>query len=143
MPVIVALIVIAVLLVGALTGALVWAATNRPGALDGETLSEPESSAAHTPLPAVVTAGAVDDLRFDQALRGYSMREVDAAVDRLRDEIAARDEEITRLRVELDVARAAKTGELELGHGPVIRPRTEQSLWTQHGRDDESGAAAR
>ena len=40
----------------------------------------------------------VDALRFSMAPRGYRMGEVDDAMARLRDELAARDAEIERLR---------------------------------------------
>lgn len=134
MPVIVLLVVLAVLLVGGLTGVLVWMAGSRPGALDGQTLSDPTSSAAHEPLPAHVTPAAVDGLRFDQVPRGYRMSQVDAVLDRLRDELALRDDEINRLSVELDIARTG-TGDPELGHGPVIRRADEQSLWARADRE--------
>ncbi len=63
--------------------------------------------------------GDLDDVRIDQAWRGYRMDEVDALVERLGAEIAVRDAEIARLRgdggapadvvvadVEIDVADA-------------------------------------
>lgn len=141
MPVIVALVVLAVLVVGGITGALVWVASSRPGALDGQTLSEPTRSAAHEPLPAAVTPAAVDALRFDQAARGYRMSQVDAVLDRVRDELSLRDEEIARLRTELDIARTG-LGDPELGHGPVIRPGSEQSLWAPEVRSYQVGEQA-
>ncbi|WP_052465803.1 DivIVA domain-containing protein [Mobilicoccus massiliensis] len=51
--------------------------------------SEAVSSAGGHELPdGVVHAGDVDDLRFDTALRGYRMDQVDAALERLRRRIA-------------------------------------------------------
>ena len=47
-----------------------------------------------------LSATSVDDLRLDQAARGYRMDEVDAVIDRLAAEIASRDEQIARLRDE-------------------------------------------
>jgi len=41
---------------------------------------------------------ALEDLQIDQAWRGYRMDEVDAVIDRLGAEIAARDEQIAELR---------------------------------------------
>lgn len=40
------------------------------------------------------------DLRFDLAVRGYRMAQVDDTLDRLSEEMAARDAEIARLRQE-------------------------------------------
>jgi DivIVA domain-containing protein len=40
------------------------------------------------------------ELRFDQALRGYRMSQVDSMVERLAGELALRDAEIARLRTE-------------------------------------------
>lgn len=49
----------------------------------------------------------LEDLRFDQVLRGYRMVQVDRALERLREELAERDTEIRRLRAERDaVARS-------------------------------------
>ncbi len=45
-----------------------------------------------------MTIDDIDDVRFEQAPRGYRMDEVDQLVDRLAQEIEARDEEIARLR---------------------------------------------
>lgn len=126
---IVTLIVLAVLVVGGLTGVLVWLTASRASTLDAQTLAPPTSTAAHEPLPEQVTPASVEGLRFDQAVRGYSMQQVDAALGRLGGELAARDAEIERLRVALDIARATPTGDPELGHGPVTRPVDEQSLW--------------
>jgi DivIVA domain-containing protein len=47
-----------------------------------------------------LTVAEIDDVRLEQAPRGYRMDEVDRLVDRLAQEIAARDDEIARLRGE-------------------------------------------
>lgn len=56
------------------------------------------------PLAAVplgdVSAADLEDIRLDQAVRGYRMDEVDALVERLGAEISSRDDEIRRLRGE-------------------------------------------
>ncbi|OLT29661.1 hypothetical protein BJF82_16060 [Kytococcus sp. CUA-901] len=44
--------------------------------------------------------GEVRSLRFDQALRGYRMGQVDGTLERLALELAERDAEIARLRGE-------------------------------------------
>jgi len=55
---------------------------------------------ADTGIPAdrQLTPDDIDALRFSMAPRGYRMHEVDDAMARLRDELAARDAEIERLR---------------------------------------------
>lgn len=51
------------------------------------------------PLPEPVrTAADLDRARFRLALRGYRMDQVDAVLDEARDLLAAKDEEIARLR---------------------------------------------
>ena len=49
-----------------------------------------------------LTAEQVEDVRIDQALRGYRMDEVDALVDRLTAEIAARDDQIALREAEIE-----------------------------------------
>jgi DivIVA domain-containing protein len=69
---------------GALTVGLVVAR------VDGG-LGRPTSGLAHVPLPPGrdLTAQDVSDLRFDVALRGYRMEQVDDVLDRLHAELAA------------------------------------------------------
>lgn len=45
------------------------------------------------------------DVRFSLGLRGYRMDEVDEVLDRAAAELAARDEEISRLREQLEQSR--------------------------------------
>jgi len=45
-----------------------------------------------------LTPPDVDRARFGLAFRGYRMEEVDAVLDRLRDELAAKDAELSALR---------------------------------------------
>lgn len=45
-----------------------------------------------------VTDEDLEQLRFDQTMRGYRMSQVDRVIDRLRDELMERDHEIARLR---------------------------------------------
>ncbi|MFK5634680.1 MULTISPECIES: DivIVA domain-containing protein [unclassified Ornithinimicrobium] len=84
-------VVVAVLVLGAVAA---WAVArvDVPGVPDAVT-----TESAH-PLPAgPLTAGDVHDLRFDQAVRGYRMAQVDQALGRLAGELAERDAEIARL----------------------------------------------
>jgi DivIVA domain-containing protein len=87
-------LVAAVLLLGALAA---WAVSR--GDVPG--VPVPVTTQSAQALPAgPVRAEAVHELRFDQAARGYRMAQVDAALERLADELAARDDEIARLRGE-------------------------------------------
>jgi DivIVA domain-containing protein len=59
---------------------------------------------AARPAPAIpeevgaVTVADIEQVRFEQSVRGYRMQDVDEVIDRLAREIEARDEEIARLR---------------------------------------------
>ena len=79
----------------------------------GEELAPMPPGATPTRLPAEDLAGDdVRELRFQQALRGYRMSEVDWALARLADEVDA-------LRARLDeVGRDARVQE-ETRHGPA------------------------
>lgn len=86
--------VLAVLLVGVLV-AVVVLRISVPGVEDASTTE------SFRPLP----RGGVDpddvlDVRFDPAVRGYRMAQVDGVLERLVDEIRLRDAEIARLRGE-------------------------------------------
>ena len=78
----------------------------------GEELAPLPADATPTRLPAVdVTGDDVRDLRFQQALRGYKMAEVDwvlerlaVELDRLRDDRAALRERVEQLEAEHGVA---------------------------------------
>jgi DivIVA domain-containing protein len=57
------------------------------GRVDGS-LAEATTTSSHVPLPDDgLTPGDLEGLRFDTALRGYRMSQVDAVIDRLRREI--------------------------------------------------------
>ncbi len=58
-------------------------------------------------LPEDASPADVDRVRFSLGLRGYRMDQVDQVLDDLRDQIAAKDEEMGRLRARLlEVERA-------------------------------------
>jgi DivIVA domain-containing protein len=64
------------------------------------------SSLRHQPLPDTpLTDDDLDSLQLDVTARGYRMSQVDGVLDRLRRELAERDEQIAVLRG--DVQRAA------------------------------------
>ena len=68
------------------------------GRVDGS-LADATTTMSHLPLPEdPLTPGDIEGLRFDTAMRGYRMSQVDAVVDRLRREIADLDDELTRVK---------------------------------------------
>lgn len=92
---ILALVIVAVLALGVL-GAVLVLRTGVPGVPD------PMTSESFEPLPrGGVRAADLIELRFDQAVRGYRMSQVDAVLDQLSEELRDRDAEIDRLRDEL------------------------------------------
>jgi DivIVA domain-containing protein len=66
--------------------------------LDG--FDEPVASLPPILLPAEASPADVDRIRFALGLRGYRMDQVDQVLDELRDQLAAKDREIERLRAE-------------------------------------------
>lgn len=89
------LTIVGVLLLG-LVAAVVVLRSGVPGVPDPVTTESFEP-----PPPGGIEPDRVLDLRFDQAVRGYRMSQVDAVLDRLTEELRDRDAEITRLRAEL------------------------------------------
>ena len=84
-------LLVVVLLIG-LTAALV---TGRIGGV----MAEPVSTSPFEGFgDGRVAPGEVESLRFDVGLRGYRMDQVDAVLDRLTEELRARDEELAALR---------------------------------------------
>ncbi|MDQ0709484.1 DivIVA domain-containing protein [Arthrobacter woluwensis] len=75
-----------------------------------------EEPAANLPavlLPERPTPADVDRLRFSLGLRGYRMDQVDEVLDRLRDQLAVQQSELSRLR--------GRIAELTAG-GAVVGP---------------------
>lgn len=74
-------------------------------------LSEAPRETPAAPLAQVpvgeVGSQALDEIRFDQAVRGYRMDEVDGLITRLGEEIAVRDREIAARDEELRGLRSA------------------------------------
>jgi DivIVA domain-containing protein len=102
------LVVALVLVVGAVTLAVVGGGENGP-------LPEAAPERLRDPLPPdrPVDRADVEGLRFPLAARGYRMGDVDDALSRLGAELAERDARIADLESALAGARAAAT------HGPV------------------------
>lgn len=90
-------VVVAVLLLGAVVA---WAVARA----DVPGVPAPVGTQSAEALPSgPVRPDDVHDLRFDQAVRGYRMAQVDAALARLSNELAERDAEIARLRAGADI----------------------------------------
>lgn len=91
------MIVVLIVLLVVVAGLAVAAVMGRfSGHLDDAVRTTPFES-----LPAgPVSSDDIGALRFDQTVRGYRMGQVDDVLDRLRDELAQRDAEISRLRRE-------------------------------------------
>ena len=72
------------------------------GVASGRIPVDPLAEAVHTTpdtgLPDEPTASDVDAVRFDTAMRGYRVDEVDAHLEALRDELAARERALSDLR---------------------------------------------
>lgn len=68
------------------------------GGLEPPTSSLPDLDLPSSPL----RPEDVDRIRFSLGLRGYRMEQVDAVLDRLRAELARRDDEIALLAARLD-----------------------------------------
>ena len=69
---------------------------------EGPLLADAPRDAPDLVLPAgPLSAGDVAEVRFDLALRGYRMSEVDEVLDRLAAELRARDERIATLEAHL------------------------------------------
>ncbi|KUG59404.1 hypothetical protein AVL62_06955 [Serinicoccus chungangensis] len=86
-----------VCLVVALGAVLAWAVTRRE--VPGVGPAVDTQSSRGLPDGPVPPEG-VGAVRFDQALRGYRMEQVDRVMDRLAGELRERDAEIARLREE-------------------------------------------
>lgn len=62
-----------------------------------DALAEPVAALPGVLFPASPAPNDVDRVRFSLGLRGYRMDQVDEVLDRLRDELAAKDARITEL----------------------------------------------
>jgi DivIVA domain-containing protein len=90
-----------------LVGAVLWASLGRrprksghrplPAVLDGG-FEQPPANLPPVLLPARAAPDDVDRVRFSLGLRGYRMDQVDQVLDELRDQLAARQQEVEELR---------------------------------------------
>ena len=84
-------------------GANISANSGRLGAgglLDGG-FEQPVANLPPVLLPAEAAPDDIDRIRFSLGLRGYRMDQVDQVLDELRDQLAAKQEEVERLRAQL------------------------------------------
>jgi DivIVA domain-containing protein len=80
--------------------------------------------------PEPLSAEDLDGLRFSSAVRGYRMDEVDAVLDRVRDELAARDAVIADLRAGAGGSGAPASGaQLTGAHAMVTTEEPEAGPW--------------
>lgn len=87
------LVLVAVVLVATVLGVA-------SGRLPADPLAEPVGSTPDTGLPDVPTAADVGAVRFDTALRGYRMDEVDSRLEMLQEVLAQREVELGQLQAE-------------------------------------------
>lgn len=91
---------------------------------EGQVLRDPAPDDRDSGLPeAAVQPEDVAEVRFDMALRGYRMAEVDAVLGRLSGELAARDQKIRSLQDALASVVEPTVSELEraTSHPPIER----------------------
>lgn len=103
------ILVVGVLVVGA---AIAVVAGGRGGGLgaDGVHDRAPSALVRLPPEGTVVDADDLEQLRFSVVLRGYRAEEVEAVLDRLAEELAARDRRIAELSAAPYGRRHAETG---------------------------------
>jgi DivIVA domain-containing protein len=95
-------------------------------------LDDPASSVPQHELPpGPLRPDHVEELRFAGALRGYRMDQVDAALDRVREELGRRDAELAAREQELEQLRrpGAPPGAPGSGSWPAQRPRARKDEW--------------
>ena len=94
------------------------------GVASGRIPVDPLAEAVHTTpdtgLPDEPTAFDVDAVRFDTAMRGYRVDEVDARLEALRDELAARERALSDLRSQ--PSRAPGPAEVSTATSPALPP---------------------
>ena len=94
------------------------------GVASGRIPVDPLAEAVHTTpdtgLPDEPTASDVDAVRFDTAMRGYRVDEVDARLEALRDELAARERALSDLRSQ--PSRAPRPAEVSTATSAAVPP---------------------
>ncbi|KNH16931.1 hypothetical protein ACU18_12280 [Arthrobacter sp. ZBG10] len=103
----------------ALVGAVLWVSVGRralkvaarpvPDLLEGG-FEQPAANLPPVLLPARARPEDVDRVRFSLGLRGYRMDQVDEVLDELRDQLAARERDVTALRTRVLALESAADG---------------------------------
>ncbi|MGB3259086.1 MAG: DivIVA domain-containing protein [Ornithinimicrobium sp.] len=93
--------ILIILILGVLALGVIVAVIVSRSAIPG--VEAPVSTQSYAGLPpGPVHSSDLDGVRLDLAFRGYRMDQVDAVLDRLRQELVSRDQEIDRLRAQED-----------------------------------------
>ncbi|WP_298806231.1 DivIVA domain-containing protein [uncultured Pseudokineococcus sp.] len=120
-------------------GAVAVALGRIPGGLDEPTTSRPLRALPEGPL----RAEDVDGVRFSLGLRGYRMDEVDAVLDRVRDEVAERDARLAELEALLRSADPVDPPWRDpAAGGGAERGTAEGGAGGRRGEDDGAAAGA-
>jgi DivIVA domain-containing protein len=104
------LLLLIAIAVGAVAYGVTWVITGRDHGLDPE---EPDGRAVPLPTARPLIERDVQTIRFDTALRGYRMDQVDAATRRAAYDIGYKEELIGVLEAELAALRAGETEEAD------------------------------
>ncbi|HYN28952.1 MAG TPA: DivIVA domain-containing protein [Dermatophilaceae bacterium] len=81
------------------------------GRIHVDPMSDPVRSTPSTGLPPEPLAADLDAVRFDTALRGYRMDQVDEVLDVLRGSLADRERQLADVRAELAATRPVLSDE--------------------------------
>lgn len=114
------LLLLAAFVVAAVAWCVAWMITGRDGGLDPV---EPDGVAIPLPNTRPLTEHDVAAVRFDTALRGYRMAEVDAALRRAAYDIGYKEELINVLEAEIAALRDGRSQDAE-----VLRVAREDAL---------------
>jgi DivIVA domain-containing protein len=102
------------LVIGLTAGAIVFGvAALVTGNGPGLTATEPDGRAVPLPTNRPLTESDLDQVRFDTALRGYRMAQVDQALRRAAYDIGYKDELIGVLEAEVAALREGRTDEAD------------------------------
>ncbi|MFC6713034.1 DivIVA domain-containing protein [Branchiibius cervicis] len=105
------LIVLLVLVIGLVAAGVIG--------LYGGHLDPPVRTSPFEQLPPTVRPDDVDNLRFDQTVRGYRMGQVDDTLDRLRDALAEKDRELAEQEARIAELSGRRFDRLSDGPGPA------------------------
>ena len=112
---------------------MTWVITGRDRGLDPE---EPDGKAVPLPSSRPLIERDVQTVRFDTALRGYRMDQVDAAIRRAAYDIGYKEELIGVLEAELAALRA---GDIE--EADALRAARDGSAISSRAADGDGGGA--